>query len=295
MDISWEDARLFLAIAESGSLSGAARALRLGQPTVTRRLSLLEYTVGAKLFRRGVSGAALTAEGERLLLPAKKMAEWAGELHRAAEARDGTVRGLVRVTSSPGVCFEFLAPFAGLLAEQHPGLRLELLSGMQYLDLGRGEADLALRPRPPTSPDLALVHTVELANAVVVSRSLKAKLPRRPTLAALPWIAWAPPYESIPPNPQLEALIPDFRPVFTADNYLVQIAACEAGVGAMVASRSWHRFSRASALVPLDLDLGPHASSRLHLVCAKSALDIPRVRRVAELLVDELSRFRRRQ
>ncbi|MFZ5441265.1 MAG: LysR family transcriptional regulator [Myxococcota bacterium] len=292
MDISWDDARLFLAIAESGSLSGAARALRLGQPTITRRLALLEYTVGAKLFHRSVGGASLTAEGERLLLPARKMAEWAGELHRAAEARDGSVRGLVRVTSSPSVCFDFLAPFAGFVAEKNPGLRLEVLSSIQFLDLGRGEADLALRPRPPASPDLTLLHTLEVENAVVVARSLKAKLPKKPTLADLPWIAWSPPFESVPPNPQLEAAIPDFKPAFTADNYLVQIAACEAGVGAMVSARVWHRFSRDSGLVPLELDLGPHARSKLHLVCAKSALDVPRVRRVAELLVKELSRVR---
>ena len=82
MDISWDDARLFLAIAETGSFSGAARRLRIGQPTVSRRLAALEYAVGATLFRRSVDGAALTAAGERLVLPAKKMAEWAGELHR---------------------------------------------------------------------------------------------------------------------------------------------------------------------------------------------------------------------
>jgi hypothetical protein len=62
----------------------------------------------------------------------------------------------------------------------------------------------------------------------------------------------------------------------------------------MVLGRVSHRFSRDSALVPLDLDLGPHGKQALHLVCAKSALDIPRVRRVAEMLVDELKRTKRR-
>ncbi len=294
MDISWDDAKLFLAIAETGSLSGAARRLQLGQPTVTRRLAMLEYTVGSALFRRSVEGAALTAAGERLLEPARKMAEWAGELNRAAEARDGTPRGLVRITSSPFICFDFLAPFAGHLAEKHPGLRLEVLSGVQYLDLARGEADLALRARVPSNPDLTLVHSLEVENAVFVSKSLKAKLPKKPTLASLPWVAWCPPFETIPPNPQLEAAIPNFTPAFTADHYLVQLAAAEAGVGAMVLGRVSHRFSRESSLVPLDLDLGPHARQALHLVCAKSALDIPRVRRVSELLVAELQRTKRR-
>lgn len=294
MDISWEDAKLFLAIAETGSLSAAARQLNLGQPTISRRLAALEYSVGAALFRRSVEGAALTSAGERLLLPAKKMAEWAGELHRAAQARDGTPRGLVRVTASPFVCFDFLAPFAGFLSAKHPGLRLQVLASVQYLDLLRGEADLALRSKAPQSSDLKLVHTLAVDNAVFVAKALKARLPKKPTLQQLPWVAWCPPFETIPPNPQLEAAIPGFEPVFMADHFLVQLAAAEAGVGAMVLGRVSHRFSRKSSLVPLDLDLGPAATSKLHLVCAKSALDIPRVRRVAELLTEELLAVKRR-
>lgn len=294
MDISWDDAKLFLAVAEAGSLSGAARRLKLGQPTVTRRLAALEYTVGNALFRRSVEGAALTAAGERLLGPARKMAEWAGELHRAAAAADGAPRGLVRVTSSPFVCFDFLAPFAGVVARKHPGLRLEVLSSVQYLDLARGEADLALRARPPENADLELVHTLELENAVFVSKALKARLPRKASVASLPWVAWCPPFESIPPNPQLQAAIPGFTPAFTADHFLVQLAAAEAGLGAMVLGRVPHRFGRASNLVPLELDLGPSARSQLHLVCARSALDVPRVRHVVELLVRELQPSKRR-
>ncbi|PZR14460.1 MAG: LysR family transcriptional regulator [Archangium gephyra] len=289
MDISWDDAKLFLAIAETGSLSAAARRLKLGQPTVTRRLALLEYTVGAALFRRSVEGASLTSAGERLVTPAKKMAEWAGELHRAAEKQDGTPRGLVRITASPSLCFDFLAPFAGFLATKHPGLRLEVSSAVQYVDLVRGDADLALRPVAPSNPDLVLVHTVNTEAAVFVSRALKDRLPKKFDLQTLPWVAWSPPFDSVPPNPQLAAAIPDFVPAFTADHYLVQLAAAEAGVGAILLSRSFHRFKRESSLVPLDLDLGRWTKQPLHLVCAKSALDIPRVRKVAELLVKELT------
>lgn len=289
MDISWDDAKLFLAIAETGSLSAAARHLKLGQPTVTRRLALLEYTVGAALFRRSVEGASLTSAGERLVIPAKKMAEWAGELHRAAEKQDGTPKGLVRITASPSMCFDFLAPFAGFLATKHPGLRLELSSAVQYVDLVRGDADLALRPVAPTNPDLVLVHSITVEAAVFVSRSLKERLPKKPTLASLPWVAFSPPFDSVPPNPQLAAVIPDFVPAFTADHYLVQLAAAEAGVGAILLSRGFHRFKRETSLVPLDVDLGKWTRQPLHLVCAKSALDIPRVRKVADLLVKELT------
>lgn len=84
MNIPWDDVQLFLAIAETGSLSAASRQLRLGQPTVSRRLALLEHQLGYQLFRREVAGARLTSAGEKLLLPARRMAEWAGEISRAA-------------------------------------------------------------------------------------------------------------------------------------------------------------------------------------------------------------------
>jgi DNA-binding transcriptional LysR family regulator len=290
MDIPWEDVRLFLAVAETGSLSGAARRLRIGQPTVSRRLAALEYSLGAALFRRSVDGASLTSAGERLLGPARKMAEWAGEVGRAVESSDRAPRGLVRITATPHMCFDFLAPFAAWLGGKHPGLRLEVLSSIQYLDLNRGEADLALRNRAPAQEGLKQVLAVEFENAVFVSKSLAAKLPRKPSLAELPWIAWAPPFDAVTPNPQLEELIPGFTPAFTSDNYLVQIAAAEAGAGAVVMPRLRHRFSRPTSLVPLPIDLGPYQRTRMYLVCAKSALDIPRVRLVSDLLVTEFEK-----
>jgi len=292
MDIPWEDVQLFLAVAEAGSLSRAAKALRIGQPTVSRRLAALEYRLGAQLFRRSVDGARLTGAGERLVAPAKRMAEWAGEVGRVAESPTQAPRGLVRVTASPFVCHDFLAPFSGWLAQKEPGLRLEVLSAMEYLDLARGEADLALRARPPAHPDLTLVREVTFGAAAYVSKALAARLPKKPKLTDLPWLAWAPPWDLLPPNPQLRALMPDHTPSFTSDNFLVLIAAAEAGTGAIVMSLPEHRFARKRDLVPLPIDLGPYSRSTLYLVCAKSALDIPRVRRVADLLVAELERAR---
>ncbi|MCA3011654.1 MAG: LysR family transcriptional regulator [Myxococcaceae bacterium] len=288
MDISWDEVRLFLAIAELGSVNKAAKALKLGQPTVSRRLAALEYSVGNALFRRSARGVSLTTVGERLLIPARKMAEWAGEVGRAAESREQSPRGLVRITSSPWACFDFLAPFAAEVATRHPGLRLEILSSVDYLDLTRGEADLAIRMRPPTQTELVVVKELTLTTEVLVAESLLARLPKRPQLKDLPWVAWARPHELIPPNPQLERLIPGFTPAFTSDNFLVMIAAAEAGVGAIVLARPAHRFSRPSALRTLPIPLGEAATTTIYVVAARSALDVPRIRRVSELLVEAL-------
>jgi DNA-binding transcriptional LysR family regulator len=288
MDVDWEDVRLFLAVAERGSLTEAARYLKVGQPTVSRRLAELEEQLGYPLFDRSVEGASLTSQGERWLEPARRMAEWAGELSIAAERSDPTPSGIVRITAAPGVAFDFVAPLARLVRERFPQLQLQVLSRVEYVDLGRREADIALRMRPPASRDLTLVHSLVHLNDAFVSKSYAAGLPKNPTLQDIDFIAWAPPFEQFPPNPQLAALIPGFRPAFSADDYIVQRSAAEAGVGALFMHKVRHRFNQHSELVPLGLDLGPHRTSELHVVCAKSALAVTRVRAVAELIKAEL-------
>jgi DNA-binding transcriptional LysR family regulator len=102
-----------------------------------------------------------------------------------------------------------------------------------------------------------------------------------PKLEDLRWIAWAPPFD-FSPNPELRARIPGFEPVFASDDYLIQIRAAEHGLGAIVLGRSHKRFASFS-LVDLKVDLDD-VKRALHLVCAKSALDIPRIRTVSDLL-----------
>lgn len=292
MDIGWDDLRLFLAVADAGSLSGAARQLRLGQPTISRRLALLEEQLGYPLFRRGVAGAALTPDGERLLPPARRMAEWAGEATRAAEQHDARPRGLVRVTAPPGIAFDFLVGFTADLRTRLPEIRLEILSTTQYLDLTRREADLALRGRLPEQRDYVVVAERSHEVAAFVSRDYRRRHQRVRSLSDLDWIAWAPPYENVVPNPQLAAGIPGFVPVFTSDDYLVQQRAAEAGIGAVFKAKIQHRYLPRTDLVPLPLPLGPHARGVTYLLSTKSALEIARIRMVAELLAAEMGRIR---
>lgn len=291
-ELAWEDVQLFLAIAEQGSLTAAARTLRTTQPTVSRRLAELEQRLGHALFERQLAGVVPTVAGERLLEPARKMAEWAAEVARAAaQGASNAPAGRVRITAAPGVAFDFVAPFAAQLRTTHPLLSLEVRASTSQLDLARGEADLALRVRAPASRELALLATLPVRAAVVVAKSYAAQLPSKPRLEQLDWISWAPPFEDVPPSPQLAAAIAGFQPVFTSDDFLVQWRACEAGVGAMVMGWVPHRFALPTALVPLPLELGPQGHSALHLVAARSALPIPRVRLVAELLAAEFAQL----
>jgi DNA-binding transcriptional LysR family regulator len=277
MDIAWDDLKLFLAVAETGSFSGAARQLRVGQPTVTRRLAELEDALGYKLFRRSVNGASPTPQAVRLLEPTRRMAEWAGEAGRAAQSGDRTPQGIVRIAAPPGVAFDLVAPFAAQLRRKLPKVQLEVLSKVEYIDLARGEADLALRLKAPAAGgDLVALAAIEHKVSVYVSKPYAQRLPKNPAVTDLDWIGWAPPYETMPPNPQIESW--GMKPVFTTDNFLVMISAAQSGVGAVVLGEPLN----GRGLVPLDIELGPYGRATMYLVCAKSALDVPRVRAVAD-------------
>jgi DNA-binding transcriptional LysR family regulator len=231
----------------------------------------------------------VTAFGERLLAPAKRMAEWAAEVERAAERGETAPSGTVRVTAAPGIAFDVLAPFAAALRRELPQVQLEVVSTVQYLDLSRREADLAMRTARPTQRDLEVVASLDLVAVAYGSKAYAAKLPRKAKVADVDWIGWAPPLEHLSPNPELARMIPDFRPVFASDDFLVQQRACEEGLGGLFLGRVRHRFSRDRGLVELDLDLPPIPAG-FHLVAAKSALAIPRVRAVADRLAEELAR-----
>ncbi len=290
VDLSWDDVKLFLAVAEGGSISAGARRLNTTQPTVSRRLAELEHALSEPLFARGLSGTVLTPFGERLVGPARRMAESMGELTRAAEQSDARPQGVVRITAAPGVAYELVVPFAGWLRGELPDIQLELVSTLQYLDLVRREADLALRMQRPTQKDLVCLAELETDVAAYASPDYARKLKRGFTAADVSWIVWAPPLDHLAPNPQLSKLIPGFRPAFASDDFVMQLRAASEGLGAVVLGRASHRLQRRE-LVELDLDLGPYRGG-LYLVCARSALAIPRVKAVADLLAAELKTAR---
>lgn len=295
MDIPWNDLQLVLAIASAGSLSGAARALRTTQPTVSRRLAELEASLGEPLFLRAVGGTTPTGFGERLLEPARRMAEAAAEVNHAAQAADRSPRGVVRISAAPGMAAVLLAPFAAYLRTRLPEIQLEIVSTTRYVDLVRREADLAIRwqssSRTDRQRDLVVLEHVSHPVVACATPAYLATRKRGYGIADVDWIGWCPPFDQLPPNPQLAARIPGFHPVLGSDDFLIQLRAAEAGVGAIVLTRFHYHLEPPSPLVELALELGvPPAQT--HLVAARGSLAIPRIAAVAELLAHELATTR---
>jgi len=162
---SWELYRSFLATMRERSLSGAARALGLTQPTLGRHIDELEQALGGiALFTRSQLGLTPTDAALDLVPHAEAMAASAAALARAASGAVGAAQGAIRLTASEIVGAEVLPPILAAFRERYPGIAVELALSNATEDLLRREADIAVRMvRPKQSALVAkLVGQVAL-------------------------------------------------------------------------------------------------------------------------------------
>ena len=148
--ISWELYRSFLAVLTEGSLSGAARALDIAQPTVGRHVAALERSLGAPLFTRSQTGLLPLEAARSLRTYAEALSSSVAALERAASSQRSGLRGVVRVTASEVIGVEVLPPIVAQLRDQHSDLQVELVLSNRMQDLLQREADIAVRMTRPT-------------------------------------------------------------------------------------------------------------------------------------------------
>jgi len=148
-DIGWELYRSFLGVLNHGSLSGAARALGVAQPTIGRHVAALEKSLRLSLFTRSQTGFLPTEAGQSLRVYAESLQSTVAALERAAASQGSGVRGTVRVTASDVIGVEVLPPIVVRLREQYPDVAVELALTDRVQDLIGREADIAVRMMRP--------------------------------------------------------------------------------------------------------------------------------------------------
>lgn len=134
------------AIAESGSLSGAARALSVNHATVYRRLQLIEVKLATRLFERSRSGYVATPAGEAVAQAARRVEEHVLDVERQVAGQDLQPSGTVRITTTDSLLFGLLTPMFARFRHAYPRIVLEVVVSNQLFDLSRREADVAIRP-----------------------------------------------------------------------------------------------------------------------------------------------------
>jgi DNA-binding transcriptional LysR family regulator len=164
---NWNDLRYLLAIAQGGSLSAAARRLRVDDTTVARRLAAAERALGARLIERVDGAMRPTPAGEVAIGHAERIEREMQDLQNRIGGADQAVAGTVRLTSVPLVVNRLLVPSLPALAAAHPLLRLELIAESRNLSLTKGEADIALRLARPRGGGTVVARRIgRLAYAV---------------------------------------------------------------------------------------------------------------------------------
>jgi len=150
----WNRARAFLVTAEEGSLSAAARALGMAQPTLGRQVSALEEELGVVLFERVGRGLALTPSGLELVDHARAMGEAASRVSLAASGQSQSIKGTVCISASEVDAAFRLPPIIAKLRRLQPGIDIEIVASNTESDLRRREADIAIRNYRPKQPSL---------------------------------------------------------------------------------------------------------------------------------------------
>ena len=192
VNFDWNRARAFLVTAEEGSLSAAAKALGVSQPTLGRQVAALEEELSTALFERGGRGLELTRNGLELLAYVRAMGEAASSLSLAATGQAQSIEGEIAISASEITAAYILPPILQRLRYQYPGIRINLVASNEASDLRRRAADIAIRNFRPTEPDLIARKVGEFSATLYARPEILADLPSPLTedLCKVPFIGF---------------------------------------------------------------------------------------------------------
>lgn len=285
----WDLFGTFLAVMRDGSLSSAARALRVAQPTVRRQIEDLEAALGIVLFTRSQAGLRPTAAATDLLPFAQTMAATVAAGIRSASGAGKSDHGTVRLTCSEVVGVEILPPLLASFQRDHPGIDIELVPTNTTEDLVRRDADIAIRMTRPRQSGLVAKRIADVEIGLFAHSDYLARYPAPATISQLAL------GHSLIGEDQgrsiIEALAAsgvelersDF--CFRADSDLAQLAALRAGLGIGICqARIAERDDSLRRVLPaLGINLEVWIVMHEDLKC------VPRVRTLFDMLAETLA------
>jgi DNA-binding transcriptional LysR family regulator len=289
----WDDLKYFLAVARHGSTLSAAKALSLSQSTVHRRLEELEGRLGHRLVLRSTAGYKLTELGQEMVAYAERVEEAALAFgRRLSEARIG-LSGSVKVTCPEAV--GSLLKRSSLIADfrqRFPALNVEFIMSDKLLDLGKGEADIAIRGTEPRDEALICRRIADTPWAIYASKAYCARtgVPHVVTDIGEHEIAlfdvelghhlinrW---FKQIAPNARLAARCNSISGLLAAAKSGIGLAALPLAIGGVEGDL-------VRVLGPI-----PELTTHFYLVTHRDLRDAPRVKAFSTFIDEHLSAFR---
>ncbi|EIC86193.1 LysR family transcriptional regulator [Serratia sp. M24T3] len=223
----WEDLRYFLAVAQQGSLSGAARALKVDHATVSRRLNLLEESLQVRLVDRLPRSCQLTLLGQQIAELAGQVELNAFAVERTARAAQLPLAGKVVISMPPVLAYKFLANKLFAFRQLYPDIQLSIASQAQSVSLSRREADIAVRLFRPIEPRSVARKIGDMAFALYASKDYEyAKIPDR-----WEFIAYSEQFADMPHQKWLLEAARERRIVAEVSDIISQYEAAKTGIG----------------------------------------------------------------
>lgn len=291
--MDWDNLRFVLAVAEAGGLSAASRALRVDPATVSRRLDAFEAELKCKLFHRTRRGLELTAAGDKLIAHARRVDEEVRAISFELSPEDRGTAGIVVLTATEPIATGLVMPALAEFHARHAGIALEVVTDIRALDLGRREADIALRLTRPREGDLRARRLGDVGYALYASPAYLKQhgTPEDATqFAGHRLIDWPVGYGIIPQVPWLREQAARATVVLRSNSAMVRRAGAEAGAGIAllpcVIAEDDPRLTRLAA--------PPAPAQELWLVTHRDLARVPRIRLALEFLAATAKRERRR-
>lgn len=235
MTFDWTRARAFLATAETGSFSGAARELGIAQTTVGRQVAALEAELDLVLFERVGNRMEPTEAGLELLAPVRAMRDAADRVSLAATGASTSLEGVVRISASDSTCAYRLATVVARLQQQFPRMRIHLLAENTVSDLLRREADIAVRHVRPEQAELVAKRVADSRPRLYANPDYLSRRGRPASTADLhdhTFISWEPVarfHEGLCQFYGQELPLANFS--LASSSHVVQWQLCRAGAG----------------------------------------------------------------
>jgi len=280
--MDWDHLRLVLAVADAGGLSQAARALQVDPATITRRLDAVEAHLRCKLFHRSRRGVEPTAAGTKLIALARRMDAEVRALGLSLSAEDRGLSGSVVITATEAVAAGLVAPALPEFRRRHPGITVEIATDIRLFDLGRREADIALRLSRPLQGDLKLRRLGAVGYALYAAPAYLAERGQPQAadgFAGHDLIDWPADYTVIAQVPWLRGLAFAATVVMRSNSASARAAAAAAGSGIALLPR-----------LTADADAGlvrlgfTAPAQELWLVSHRDLAQVPRVRAMLDYL-----------
>ncbi len=275
LEIDWDDVRFVLAVARKGTLSGAARQLRVNHATVLRRVNGFESGLGVTVFDRTARGYQVAPHRRQLLDAMQAMEEAALGVERALMAARAPLSGLVRVTSTDSLCQSILPSVTARLMREAEGLTIDLISHNARADLGRMDADIAVRPTQTLPQGLTGAKAGKMRFGVFAA-------PGRATN----WLGMSGPLAGSVPARWMAETVSEHEISAWADSFVVLREMAAAGQGRAILPVVLGATD--PRLVPLS-DLIPPMEVDIWVACHADMAEVPRIKAVQDMLSSALN------